>query len=377
MVAKEQTNDTLESSLSPNNRIQNDSKSNTKISPLVLLAQTCNNIGKEFLPSTTTTTSRSSSSFKNSYYNNMKKITQKPIEIGNKNLLSLEKMSNRINNSLSINTNITHRPPSTTSSSSSSSSTNEQHNFTSKIITNKTNQNRNKPYSTPNKTPSPSSSSNSSLTTSPTISYTPPTIPQPTLFDPLVLATIQKYYATLAATQQQNYEAYSNSMLPLANTNCPDPNCSKCQSVKNENVCTIPGCTQCIKHLNTSQQNYHSCNWLSGGNIYCGKKFSTLDQLNDHIKTHTTAELASDLTRYYNIRSSLLNSNTNNQNTPLVQSSNLSSQLHSNRSNPYLKPNSNLLPQQYQPYLLNQSNLPMLAPNLNFYSQLAMLTNNM
>ncbi len=56
---------------------------------------------------------------------------------------------------------------------------------------------------------------------------------------------------------------------------------------------------------------YHTCNWLCGGNILCSQKFTSIDALNEHLKTHTTNELLSDLTRYFYARTTLLqNANT-------------------------------------------------------------------
>ena len=373
------------------------------------------------------------------------------------------------NNSSNRTTNHSRSPLSTTSSSSSL--TNEQHAYVAKIQNNKS-LNRSKPYSATqtnkNKSvsPAPSTSTSSSLTSSPTSGTTtlnnnyltpPPAFP----FDPLVLAALQKYYAALASatsnaassvnqipSQQQSQLNYgmlsnlafndnnnkSNGMLsnciqqqamsylqPKTPNSCPDPTCTKCQSTSTNDfsACTIPGCTQCVNHLNVSTTSNssnssnsstspinspvklvsptsqhppidHYCNWLSGGNMYCGKKFSTIDQLNEHIKTHTTAELVSDLTRYHNIRSSLLNNQQLQQqqqnqittlNIPFFHSSNQATQLHNNRLNPYLKPtpmNNLPSPTNQMPYLAYHS-----TPNLstlttpNFYSQLALLTNNL
>ena len=275
-------------------------------------------------------------------------------------------------------------------------------------------------------------------------------------FDPLVLAALQKYYAALAATttttqqsktnydslsnfaynnaisgmlsnciqqQQQQQQQTFNYLMPTSSNTCPDPNCFKCQPHSNNlNTCTLPGCNQCTNHLNVStssnssnsnsltnsplklvsptpSNNTHYCNWLSGGNIYCGKKFSTLDQLNEHIKSHTTAELVSDLTRYYNIRSSLLNSQQMHTpstiNYPFLNSSNQANQLHNNRFNPYSKPvvppqttpiSNTILPTSISnqlPYLGYNNSAPNIStsptittPNMNFYSQLALLSNN-
>jgi hypothetical protein len=299
---------------------------------------------------------------------------------------------------------------------------------------------------------SPSTSSNSSLTSSPTAApsgalNTNIIAPSPVFpFDPVVLAALQKYYSALASTTQQqsleNYDSSSNFpynsingilsnciqqqqqqqtnfnyIIPTSLNKCPDPNCSKCLSPSNNvNTCTLEGCNQCSNNLNVSttsnssnnnsltnsppklvsptQSNNHFCNWLSGGNTYCGKKFSSLDQLNEHIKSHTTAELVSDLTRYYNIRSSLLNNqqmqSSSAINNPFLSSGNQANQFHNNRFNPYSKPApttpNSILPHSISnqlPYLGYNNSAPNIStsqlittPNLNFYSQLALLTNN-
>ena len=426
----------------------------------MLLAQTCNNIGKEFGQYNTRINNSTKNSNFNLYSQNSYKKTgltkQNNVqsaknEIMNTNLLSLEKMSNRIPPDRN---SVFSKSPLSTASSSSSTISNEhqrsqQHNFTPKIVNNNNkNSHRSKPYSTTtgnkkNKStsPSPTSSTNSSLTSSPTSANpqvasnnfpTHPVFP----YDPLVMATIQKYYEALASSSTSNsmlppYQynaltslAYNNALngflshslqqqqtsnySPTATTNCSDQNYSKCLtsplSPSNESKCTIPGCNQCAssKHLNVStlsnsnnnnsltnspiktstpqqQLNNHYCNWLVGGNVYCGKKFTTVDELNEHIKTHTTTELVSELTRYYNIRSSLLNNNQQQITSPYVHSSNQSNKLNSNRVNPYSKPNTSPIINQTTPYLAyNPQNLPQLLtnPSFNFYSQLALLTNN-
>lgn len=107
-----------------------------------------------------------------------------------------------------------------------------------------------------------------------------------------------------------------NAALP--NTMCPNPYCSQClltaattahiSSIKkeNDNICTVPGCTQCDnvilpkkyndQHINSinnnllhKQQNIgiHQCCWLVQNNTKCGKLFSTLEDLRAHVTAHT------------------------------------------------------------------------------------------
>ena len=103
------------------------------------------------------------------------------------------------------------------------------------------------------------------------------------------------------------------------NTMCPNPYCSQCllaaaatahinnMKKENDNICTIPGCTQCDsiilpkkyndQHINNNpngnipqkQQNggVHQCCWLVHNNTKCGKLFSTLEDLRAHVTAHT------------------------------------------------------------------------------------------
>lgn len=49
-----------------------------------------------------------------------------------------------------------------------------------------------------------------------------------------------------------------------------------------------------------------TCSWIMGdSNVVCGKSFSNNDDLNDHIKYHTTSELLSDLNFYYRTKQQL------------------------------------------------------------------------
>ena len=64
-------------------------------------------------------------------------------------------------------------------------------------------------------------------------------------------------------------------------------------------------------HVNSTSIN-RTCNWLVNGKV-CGLSFRKNDEFNEHIKLHTTNELFTDLTFYYNAKKLLSTTNTSQE----------------------------------------------------------------
>ncbi|CAH1399788.1 unnamed protein product [Nezara viridula] len=68
---------------------------------------------------------------------------------------------------------------------------------------------------------------------------------------------------------------------------CKDPYCGGCQSMHGLVPCPA-GCTQCEhqKYLATLMYRPYVCNWIAG-DAYCGKRFTSSEELLTHLRTHT------------------------------------------------------------------------------------------
>ena len=112
---------------------------------------------------------------------------------------------------------------------------------------------------------------------------------------------------------------YINNKNKVSSLNTNDDNSSYHQNVsKNHN--------QLQNQLNTSSNNF-ICNWLINNNTKCKTAFRSNDEYNDHIKLHTTNELVSGLSLYYQAKS-LLNQQQQ------IQFQNLQHQQHSSNNSP-------------------------------------------
>lgn len=173
-----------------------------------------------------------------------------------------------------------------------------------------------------------------------------------------------KHGSAASATCMSPYVTYARVRTPAGATTlvpvCRDPYCSNCQlTLQTSHLasnCNAPGCSQCAHEkslqslsglgalgglppsaslsvlpgfsaasaLSSSAAGLTSfpsmsslyphgshqglpfvCNWVSAGNEYCGKRYSTSEELLQHLRTHTTATDTSSLAAAYGSLGSL------------------------------------------------------------------------
>lgn len=202
------------------------------------------------------------------------------------------------------------------------------------------------------------------------------------------------HHAMLKAATMNPYLNYGNRMkLQGANGSdqltCRDPFCTGCPLTSHSMGKCPAGCTQCEQQQTSSasskssyaqqmsqafahaqlaalaaasQMPHYICNWIGGDATYCGKRFSTSDELLQHLRTHTSS-----------MPESMLNSATAGlpATHPLFQRTYPTpplSPLSSSRYHPYGKPS--LLPPNLPPSLAGLSGIPhpSLAPYFAPYS---------
>lgn len=131
-------------------------------------------------------------------------------------------------------------------------------------------------------------------------------------------ALMSPHHAMLKAASMNPYLNYANRMkMPGSNgtdsLGCRDPFCTGC-SLNPHPIGKCPtGCTQCEPASNSATKSSYAhqmsqafahaqlaalaaasqmpyiCNWIAGDASYCGKRFSTSDDLLQHLRTHTAS----------------------------------------------------------------------------------------
>lgn len=203
-------------------------------------------------------------------------------------------------------------------------------------------------------------------------------------------ALMSPHHAMLKAASMNPYLNYANRM-KMSGANgteslgCRDPFCTGCSLTQTQHpIGKCPsGCTQCessassaskssyahqmsqafahaqLAALAAASQMPYICNWIGGDAAYCGKRFSTSDDLLQHLRTHTASMPES--------MSSMLNPATAGlpPTHPLLQRTYPTpplSPLSGSRYHPYSKPS--VLPPSLHPSL---AGLPMPHPSLAPY----------
>lgn len=198
-------------------------------------------------------------------------------------------------------------------------------------------------------------------------------------------ALMSPHHAMLKAASMNPYLNYANRMkMPGANgtesLGCRDPFCTGCSLTPHPIGKCPTGCTQCEPSATTASKSSYAhqmsqafahaqlaalaaasqmpyiCNWIAGDASYCGKRFSTSDELLQHLRTHTAS-----------MPESMLNSATAGlpPTHPLLQRTYPTpplSPLSGSRYHPYAKPSA--LPPSLHPSL---AGLPLPHPSLAPY----------
>lgn len=139
-------------------------------------------------------------------------------------------------------------------------------------------------------------------------------------------ALMSPHHAMLKAASMNPYLNYANRMKMPGGGNstsngtdslggCRDPFCTGCSLTPHPNGKCLTGCTQCdptaaaaaaskqsyahqmsqafahaqLAALAAASQMPYVCNWIAGDASYCGKRFSTSDELLQHLRTHTAS----------------------------------------------------------------------------------------
>lgn len=171
----------------------------------------------------------------------------------------------------------------------------------------------------------PTTSSTSAATGNPYLSsFTTPGFPYPM---DLMTASALQHQSMLNAAALRPYLNYARmkmpggaeSMIPV----CRDPYCTGCalsphmMGAKAGNGTCPAGCTQCdhpsaknpyqslptsayahaqLAALAAASQMPYVCNWIAGDSNYCGKRFSTSEELFQHLRTqHTTGSMSESM----------------------------------------------------------------------------------
>lgn len=168
----------------------------------------------------------------------------------------------------------------------------------------------------PTSVPSTISTSSSSSSSPYMSSFTTPGFPYP-----MDLMALNAHHAALKAAALNPYLNYARlkmpngeSMMPV----CRDPYCTGCALSPHMMGKCPAGCVQC-DHPNKTHSAYPSlptssyahaqlaaiaaasqmpyvCNWIAGDSSYCGKRFSTSEELFSHLRTqHTTGTLSESM----------------------------------------------------------------------------------
>lgn len=140
----------------------------------------------------------------------------------------------------------------------------------------------------------------------------------------LMTASALQHHSMLKAAALNPYLNYARMKLPGGSESmmpvCRDPYCTGCalspHMLGKSNSCPA-GCTQC-DHMSTknpyqslptsayahaqlvalaaASQMPYVCNWIAGDSNYCGKRFSTSEELFQHLRTqHTTGSMSESL----------------------------------------------------------------------------------
>lgn len=219
-------------------------------------------------------------------------------------------------------------------------------------------------------------------------------------------ALMSPHHAMLKAASMNPYLNYANRMKMTGSNGteslgCRDPFCTGCSLNPHPIGKCSTGCTQCepsaasnaaaaaaaaskssyahqmsqafahaqLAALAAASQMPYICNWIAGDASYCGKRFSTSDDLLQHLRTHT-ASMPESMLRSHT--ESMLNPATAGlpPTHPLLQRTYPTpplSPLSGNRYHPYSKPS--VLPPNLHPSLAGlQLPHPSLAPYFSPYS---------
>nr|CAH7714901.1 unnamed protein product [Callosobruchus chinensis] len=144
-----------------------------------------------------------------------------------------------------------------------------------------------------------------------------PTPAFPLSMDLMATGLMSQHHAALKAGGLPPYLGYGRMKQDSLGTVCRDPYCTGCSVSSHLNAVKCPaGCTQC-DHAKTTQASYMShspaaaayahaqlaalaaashlpyvCNWISGDAAYCGKRFSSSEELLTHLRTHTNGTVS-------------------------------------------------------------------------------------